>query len=114
MYDIIIMARTMFGTGFVLAHISAKGDVDTSRCMPLKDFVRHLRNALVPVGITREQASVYPAHSLRSGGATEAAVAKLRREDILHLAGVADANWLAYYNRMYLAERLRVSRSLGL
>ena len=76
--------------------------------------MRHLRNALIHIGLTRAQASVYSAHSLRSGGATEAAAAKLHREDILHLAGVADANWLAYYNRMYLAERLRVSRSLGL
>ena len=49
-----------------------------------------------------------------SGGATAAAVPGLHREDIQHLAGVKDVNWLAYYNRMYLAERLRVSRTIGL
>ena len=38
----------------------------------------------------------------------------LHREDILHLAGVNDPNWLAYYNRTYLTERLRVSRAMGL
>ena len=30
------------------------------------------------------------------------------------MAGVADPNWLAYYNRNYLAERLRVSQAIGL
>jgi len=48
------------------------------------------------------------------GGATAAAVHGLHREEIQHLAGVADPNWLAYYNRNYLAERLRVSQAIGL
>jgi hypothetical protein len=38
----------------------------------------------------------------------------LHREDIQHLAGVEDVNWLAYNNRLYLAERLRVSQAIGL
>ena len=46
---------------------------------------------------------------MRAGGGTAAAVHGLHREDIQHLAGVADPNWLAYYNRNYLAERSRVS-----
>ena len=45
---------------------------------------------------------------------TAAAVHGLHREEIRHLAGVDDPNWLAYYNRSYLAERIRVSQAIGL
>ncbi len=48
------------------------------------------------------------------GRAAAAAVHGLHREEIQPLAGVADPNWLAYYNRNYLAERLRVSQAIGL
>ena len=48
------------------------------------------------------------------GRTTAAAVHGLHREEIRPLAGVADPNWLAYYNRNYLAERLRVSQAIGL
>jgi hypothetical protein len=114
-YHIVLLARKMFnGKGFVLANISTSGAVDTSRCMSHKLFVHHLRGALIEVGLSERQASVYSAHSLRAGGATAAAVHGLHREDILHLAGVNDPNWLAYYNRTYLTERLRVSRAMGL
>ena len=114
-YHIVLLAREMFnGKGFVLANISTSGTVDTSRCMSHKLFVHHLRGALIEVGLSERQASVYSAHSLRAGGATAAAVHGLHREDILHLAGVNDPNWLAYYNRTYLTERLRVSRAMGL
>ena len=51
---------------------------------------------------------------MRAGGATAAAVHGLHREEIQHLAGMADPNWLAYCNRNYLAERLRVSQAIGL
>ena len=113
-YHILVAARDVFRTGFILASISAAGVCDTSKCMSHKSFVWHLRNALQHIGLTREQAHAFSAHSMRAGGATEAAVHKLHREDIQHLAGVNDPNWLAYYNRTYLAERLRVSRALGL
>ena len=82
--------------------------------MPHKVFVAHLREALVNIGLSRAMASVYSAHSMRAGGATAAAVHGLHREEIQHLAGVADPNWLAYHNRNYLAERLRVSQAIGL
>jgi hypothetical protein len=113
-YHVCVEAREVFRTGFVLAHVNAQGDVDTARPMSHNNFVRHLREALVHIGLSRETAAVYSAHSMRSGGATSAAVNKLHREDIQHLAGVKDVNWLAYYNRMYLAERLRVSQGIGL
>ena len=58
--------------------------------------------------------SVTSALARNFGGATAAAVHGLHREEIQHLAGVADPNWLAYYNRNYLAERLRVSQAIGL
>ena len=43
-----------------------------------------------------------------------AAAGGLHQEDIQHLAGVTTAEWLSWYNRRYLGERLRVSRALGL
>jgi len=58
--------------------------------------------------------SVAHASKAKKCGATAAAVHGLHREEIQHLAGVADPNWLAYYNRNYLAERLRVSQAIGL
>ena len=77
-------------------------------------FVRHLCAALVHIGLPSETAAVFSGQSMRSGGASAAAQHGLHRKDIQHLAGVKDVNWLAYYNRMYLAERLRVSRTIGL
>ena len=38
----------------------------------------------------------------------------LYQEDIQHMTGVKDANLLAWYNRHYLGERLRVPRAIGL
>jgi hypothetical protein len=113
-YHLCVQARAVFHTGFVLPNVDARGNVDTTSPMSYANFIRHLREALVHVGLSRESAAVYSAHSMRSGGATAAAVHGLSREDIQHLAGVKDANWLAYYNRMYLATRLRVSQGIGL
>jgi hypothetical protein len=113
-YHLCVEARAVFRTGFVLANVDAQGNVDTQRPMSHANFVRHMREALVHIGLSREEAAVFSAHSMRSGGATAAAVHGLHREDIQHLAGVKDVNWLAYYNRMYLAERLRVSQGIGL
>jgi len=113
-YHICLLARSVFRSGFVLAYIGPRGDVDSLRAMPHASFIRHLREALHHIGLSRDAAAVFSAHSMRSGGATAAAVHGLHREDIQHLAGVKDVNWLAYYNRMYLAERLRVSQSIGL
>ena len=48
------------------------------------------------------------------GGGTAAAFRELHREEIQHLAGVADFSWLVYYNRNCLAERLRVSQAISL
>ena len=111
----LVLARLEFASeGFVLPHISSSGKVDNSRKMGYKSFVQHLRAALCSIGMTEAEASAYSAHCMRAGGATEAAISGLSPADIAHLAGVADLNWLAYYNRNYLGERLRVSRSLGL
>mmetsp|Transcript_73989 Transcript_73989/g.139860 ORF Transcript_73989/g.139860 Transcript_73989/m.139860 type:complete len:468 (+) Transcript_73989:167-1570(+) len=113
-YHLCVEARALFLSGFVLACVDARGNVDTSKPMSYSTFVRHLREALVLIGLSRETAAVYSAHSMRSGGATTAARQGLSREEIQHLAGVKDVNWLAYYNRMHLAERLRVSQGIGL
>ena len=113
-YHVVKLARAVFRRGFVLGSVDARGVVNTSARMSHPHFVAHLREALVNVGLTREMAAVYSAHSMRAGGATAAAVHGLHREEIQHLAGVADPNWLAYYNRNYLAERIRVSQAIGL
>ena len=113
-YHVCLLAKAVFGRGFVLGSVDATGAVDRDTPMPHKMFVAHLRAALINIGLTPEQAGVYSAHSMRAGGATAAAVHGLHREEIQHLAGVADPNWLAYYNRNYLAERIRVSQAIGL
>ena len=77
-------------------------------------LVAHLREAPVNISPTPEQAGVRSAHSMRAEVATAAAVKGLHREDTQHLVGVADPNWLAYYNRNYLEERLRVPQAIGL
>ena len=113
-YHACLRARATFGRGFVLGSVDSAGVVNLDACMSHKKFVAHLREALVNIGLTREMAGVYSAHSMRAGGATATAVHGLHREEIQHLAGVDDPNWLAYYNRNYLAERIRVSQAIGL
>jgi len=114
-YHFIVRARSVWKKGFVLPHICRKtGRVDSSRPMPYKTFVLFLRSALMHIGVSAEAAKVFSAQCMRGGGATEAAVHGLSPAEIQHLAGVKDPNWLAYYNRNYLGERLRVSRALGL
>ena len=60
------------------------------------------------------EAALFAGQSARAGAASEAAAGGLHQEDIQHLAGVTTAEWLSWYNRRYLGERLRVSRALGL
>jgi hypothetical protein len=108
-------ARTSTSTGHVLPHIDrTTGVVDRTRPMPYYDYVAFLRSALVAIGLSEEQAALFAGHSARAGGATEAAAHGLHQEDIQHLAGVVSPTWLACYNRRYLDDRLRASRSLGL
>jgi len=113
-YHLCVVARSVFRNGFLLAHVDGHGHVDQLRPMAHALFVRHLRAALVHIGLPSETAAVFSGQSMRSGGASAAAQHGLHREDIQHLAGVKDVNWLAYYNRKYLAERLRVSQAIGL
>jgi hypothetical protein len=78
------------------------------------DFVAFLRSALTAIGMPVKEAALFAGQSARAGGATDAAAKGLHQKDIQHLAGVTSAEWLSWYNRRYLAERLRVSRALGL
>ena len=114
-YHVCLLARATFGRGFVLGSVDSAGVVSLDASMSHKQFFAHLREALVDIGLTREMTAVYSAHSMRAGGGegTAAAVHGLHREDIQHLAGVADPNSLAYYNRNYLAERIRVAQAIG-
>ena len=91
-YHVVKLARAIFRRGFVLGSVDTRGVVNTSAPMSQPNFVAHLREALVNVGLTREMAAVYSAHSMRAGGATAAAVHGLHREEIQHVAGVADPN----------------------
>ena len=61
-----------------------------------------------------EAVSHFAAHSMRSGGASEAARRGLPPHEICHLAGVKDISWLLYYMRQQPADRLRASWSIGL
>jgi hypothetical protein len=108
-------AKAYFQTGHVLPHIDHRtGTIDHTRAMSISIFVTFLRSALVNIGLTKEEAALFAGQSARAGGATEAAAKGLHQEDIQHLAGVTSAEWLSWYNRRYLAERLRVSRAIGL
>ena len=55
--------------GFVLGSVDSAGVVNLDASMSDKQFVAHLREALVNAGLTREMADVYSAHSMRAGGA---------------------------------------------
>ena len=57
--------------------------------MSHKMFVVHLREALINISPTPEQAGVYSARLVRARGSTAAAVHGPYREEIWHLAGVA-------------------------
>ena len=113
-YHSVIAARAVRGgTGFVLPTVSSDGFVGTG-AMGYQDFVSHLRAALIFIGYPERTAAEYAAHSMRAGAATEGLRNGLAPADACRLAGVKDLNWILYYNRHHLADRLRASRSLGL
>ena len=113
-YHVVVLARKVFRSGFVLPKIDGKGRVDSSAPMSHRKFVLHLRSALAHIGVPAEEVGKFTAHGLRGGGATAAFLGGLSPEEITHLAGVKDVNWLAYYNRNHLSTRLRASRAVGL
>ena len=67
-YHVSLLALATFGRGFVLGSVDSAGVVNLDACMSHKEFVAHLREALVNTGLTREMADVYSAHSRRAGG----------------------------------------------
>ena len=67
-YHVCLLARATFGRGIVLRSVDSAGVVNLDACMSHKQFVAHLREALVDIGLTREMAGVYSAHSMRAGG----------------------------------------------
>ena len=70
--------------------------------------------ALIHIGVLEHHARRFAGQSMRSGGATAAAISGLSPAEICHLAGVKDVDWLSYYNRNHLSSRLRASRAVGL
>ena len=113
-YDLVVLGKRVFQKGFVLPVINASVHIDRSAHMAYKPFVKQLRNALTTTGMATERAAKFAGQSMRSGGATAAAVSGLSSAEISHLAGVLDVNWLVYYNRHHLASRTRASRAVGL
>jgi hypothetical protein len=113
-YHALLLGKHVFRSGHVLPHIDTEGRVHRERPMEYDDFVRHLRQALVTVGLSEQEAAEYSAHSIRSGAATEAAHSELPPLLICHLAGVKSIEWLVGYMRADLGDRLRASWSLGL
>ena len=114
-YFLLCRAKDHFRTGHVLPHINrTTGEVNNTKSMSYNDYVLFLRSALVTAGVPAETASLFAGQSPRAGGASEAAASGLHHEDIQHLAGVTSPEWLTWYNRRLLDERLRVSRALGL
>ena len=113
-YHALLLGTHVFRSGHVLPHIDTAGRVHRDRPMEYEDFVRHLRQALVTVGVSEAEAAEYSAHSIRSGAATEAVHSELPPLLICHLAGVKSIEWLVGYMRADLGDRLRASWSLGL
>ena len=78
-----------------------------------KAFMRHLRNALVRIGLDPADADHYTGHSMRSGAATATA-----DELPLHLtsraARVIDINWILTDYRASIGDRMSVPWALGL
>ena len=66
------------------------------------------------IGVSEHHARRFAGQSMRSGGATAAAISGLSPAEICHLAGVKDVDWLSHYNRNHLSSRLRASRAVGL
>ena len=114
-YFAAVRVKAYLRTGYVLTHIDHHtGAADHTCTMSIGNFVAFLRSALATTGMAKEEAALFAGQSARAGGATEAAARGLHQEDIQHPAGVSPAEWLSWYNRRYLAERLRVSRAIGL
>ena len=112
-YGVLVLARQTFRSGFVLPHVDAQGCVDLSRPMEYSAFVRHLRAALVFIGLSEEEAGEFAAHSMRAGAATEAGP-KLSPQAICLAAGVSDLNWILGYHRASIADRISASHAVGL
>ena len=108
------IAKNRFKSGFVLPHVASDGTVDSSRAMDYGRFVAFLRSALIHIGVLEHHARRFAGQSMRSGGATAAAISGLSPAEICHLADVKDVDWLSYYNRNHLSSRLRASRAVGL
>ena len=114
-YHAIVVSRELFGRiGFVLPHIDSSGVVDTARPMSYGNYVRHLRHALVNLGMGQSVAQTFAGQSPRAGAGTEAARARVRPEMVVHAAGVKSTDWILTYNRADIGDRLQASWSLGL
>ena len=105
-YHLAVRAQRVFKTGFVLPHVDCRRKtIDRSRCMSYEKFVKSLRSMLLRIGVPAVRARRYAGQSMRSGGATAAAIGKLAPQEISHLAGAKDQNWLVGYERKRLASR---------
>ena len=82
--------------------------------MSYGNYVRHLRHALVNLGMDQSVAQTFAGQSPRAGAGTEAARARVRPEMIAHAAGVKSIGWVLTYNRADIGDRLQASWSLGL
>ena len=106
--------RLCGGRGFAIPAIIAPGHIDSTTAMDYKSFVRHLREGLQCIGFSEDAANVYAGQSLRAGAATAGVANGLQPHELCRAAGVSSINWDLWYNRYHLADRIRISRSLGL
>ncbi len=113
-YHIIREAKRVFQRGFVLPYISAKGLVDSTRCMPYSNHIRHLRSCLMHIGVPRDEAEKFAGQSARAGAATCAARAGVPPHEICRLAGVRSIGWHLGYMRPDFEDRMQASWAVGL
>ena len=107
-------ARTLFRQGHVLPLITAHGPIISSLQMPYRSYVRHLRHAIVQVGVPAAESLSFAGQSARAGAATDAVYAGLSPSAICRMAGVSTISWCLGYVRPDQADRIAESQKLGL
>jgi hypothetical protein len=114
-YQYAVTARCLCsGLGFVLPAIVVHGRIDGTTAMDCKLFVEYLREELQCTSFSADDANKYSGQSLRACAATAGVTNGLHPRKLCRAAGVSSINWVLWYNRCHLADRIRISRSLGL
>ena len=137
-YAVLAKAKSAFGAGPILRRIKKQthpvrglvlsepffdaggaptadgsGDGTTMRYMSWDHYVKYLRQDLMSIGLSEEEASHFSAHSMRAGSTTEMNEQGVAPHLIEGRVGCAPG-WNAGYDRVSRPRRLAVSLALGI